>query len=161
MTDTPIFPDVSVLVVDDGHYARKLIREMLSRVNIRRVSEAPDGAEALALLADVRPDAVILNWELPILSGEEFIRLTRTPSTSPSPTVPIILMLAAPEKHTVERAVMLGVNEILVKPYSPKALWARLDEVLNHPRQYVKTPGGLLRPAPRTPAGAPNDKVAA
>jgi two-component system, chemotaxis family, chemotaxis protein CheY len=157
MADTPIFPDMSVLIVDDGHYSRKLIREMLSRVNIRRVSEAPDGAEALGLLADVRPDVVILNWEMPILSGEEFIRLTRTPSTSPSPTVPIILMLSTPEKHTVERAVMLGVNEILVKPFSPKALWARLDEVVHRPRQYLKTPGGLLRPLPRNG----NDKIAA
>lgn len=149
MSETPIFPDIAILVVDDGHYSRKLIREMLSRVNIRRVSEAPDGAEALALLADVRPDVVIINWELPILSGEEFIRLARTPSTSPSPTVPIILLLSAPQKLVVERAVAVGVNEILVKPFSPKALWARLEEVLQRPRQFMRTPSGILRPLPR------------
>jgi PleD family two-component response regulator len=150
MSDTPTFPDISILVVDDGTYARKLCREMLARVGIRRVLEAPDGAEALAVLADVRPEVVILNWELPILSGEEFIRLTRTPSTSPSPTVPIILTTSQPQRAIVERAILLGVNEILIKPFSPKALWARIDEVLFKPRTFQKSPSGLMRPMPRT-----------
>lgn len=151
MSGTPVFPDASVLVVDDSHYARKIVREMLSRVNLRRVAEAPDGAEALALLADLRPDAVVLNWELPILSGEEFIRLARTPSTSPAPTVPIILTLASAQRSIIDRAIMLGVNEILIKPFSPKALWARLDEVLHRPREFEKTKSGMIRPEKRTP----------
>ena len=56
----------------------------LARVGLRRFSEAPDGAEALSLLSEVRPDLVVLDWELPILTGEEFVRLARTPSTSPA-----------------------------------------------------------------------------
>ena len=115
---------------------------------MRRVTEAPDGAEALALLGDLRPDLVILDWELPILSGEEFTRLTRTPSTSPAPTVPIITVMTQPQKFMIERAIAIGVNEILARPFSPKALWARLDEVINKPRPFVQA-GALIRPAPR------------
>jgi two-component system, chemotaxis family, chemotaxis protein CheY len=149
MFGTPSFRDVSVLVVDEGNYPRKLIREMLARAGLRRVTEAPDGAEALAALSDVRPEIVILDWNLPILSGEEFIRLTRTPSTSPSPTIPIILTLSNPYKYIIEKALMLGVNEVLVKPFSPKDLWSRFDEALNKERTFVKTPSGLMRPMPR------------
>lgn len=67
---------------------------MLLRVGIRRVLEALDGAEAIGVLGENKPDLVILDWDLGILSGEEFIRLTRSAASSPSPTVPIILMLS-------------------------------------------------------------------
>jgi two-component system, chemotaxis family, chemotaxis protein CheY len=150
--DTPLFPDLSVLVVDDNSYLRRVVRDMLARVGLRRISEAPDGAEALSLLSELRPDLVVLDWDLPILSGEEFVRLARTPSTSPAPTVPIVAMIAQPQKFIIDRAIAVGVNEILVKPFSPKALWARLDEIINKPRPFVQV-GGLVRPAPRT--GAP------
>ena len=150
--DTPLFPDLSVLVVDDNSYLRRVVRDMLSRVGLRRISEAPDGAEALSLLSELRPDLVIIDWDLPILSGEEFVRLARTPSTSPAPTVPIVAMISQPQKFIIDRAIAVGINEILVKPFSPKALWARLDEIINKPRPFVQV-GGLVRPAPRT--GAP------
>jgi two-component system, chemotaxis family, chemotaxis protein CheY len=150
--DTPLFPDLSVLVVDDNTYLRRVVRDMLARVGLRRIAEAPDGAEALSLLSEMRPDLVVLAWELPILSGEEFVRLARTPSTSPAPTVPVVVMISQPQKFIIERAIAAGVNEILVKPFSPKALWARLDEIINNPRPFVQV-GGMVRPAPRS--GAP------
>jgi two-component system, chemotaxis family, chemotaxis protein CheY len=139
-------------VVDDNTYLRRVVRDMLARVGLRRIAEAPDGAEALSLLSEMRPDLVVLAWELPILSGEEFVRLARTPSTSPAPTVPVVVMISQPQKFIIERAIAAGVNEILVKPFSPKALWARLDEIINNPRPFVQV-GGMVRPAPRS--GAP------
>ena len=90
MIATPTFPDLSALVVDESLYIRRIVRDMLMRVGIKRVLEAPDGAEALGVLAESKPDISIIDWDLSILSGEEFIRLARTPSTSPCPTIPII-----------------------------------------------------------------------
>ncbi len=133
MIATPSFPDLSALVVDESLYIRRIVRDMLMRVGIKRVLEAPDGAEALGVLAESKPDLTIIDWDLAILSGEEFIRSRRTPTTSPSPTVPIILMLAQPRRNVVDRAISLGVNEIIAKPFSPKTLWSRLDEVINGP----------------------------
>ena len=148
MLTTPVFPDLAALVADDSLYLRRILRDMLMRVGIKRVLEAPDGREALGILGDSKPDIVILDWDLGVLSGEEFVRLTRTPATSPAPTVPIILMMARPRRYNVERAAELGVNEIVAKPFSPKVLWARLDEVINRPRAFIQVQG-LLRPAPR------------
>jgi two-component system, chemotaxis family, chemotaxis protein CheY len=148
MIATPTFPDLAALVVDESLYIRRILRDMLTRVGIKRVIEAPDGAEALGALTENKPDLVILDWDLAILSGEEFIRLTRTPNTSPAPTIPIILMLSKPRRYVVDRALALGVNEIISKPFSPKVLWSRLDEVINRPRPFVQAKG-LLRPTPR------------
>jgi two-component system, chemotaxis family, chemotaxis protein CheY len=148
MIATPTFPDLAALVVDESLYVRRILRDMLARVGIKRVQEAPDGAEALGILGESKPDLVILDWDLAILSGEEFIRLARTPATSPAPTVPIILMLSKPKRHIVDRAVTLGVNEIIAKPFSPKVIWSRLDEVINRPRPFVQA-RGLVRPVPR------------
>jgi two-component system chemotaxis response regulator CheY len=117
MIATPTFPDLAALVVDESLYIRRILRDMLGRVGIKRVQEAPDGAEALGLLGESKPDLVILDWDLAILSGEEFIRLRRSPTTSPAPTVPIILTLSKPTRYVVDRAIALGVNEIIAKPF--------------------------------------------
>ena len=122
MIATPTFPDLSALVVDESLYIRRIVRDMLMRVGIKRVLEAPDGAEALGVLAESKPDISIIDWDLSILSGEEFIRLARTPTPSPCPTIPIILMLAQPRRNVVDRAVALGVNEIIAKPFSHEKL---------------------------------------
>jgi len=148
MIGTPSLPDIAVLLVDESLYVRRIIRDMLARVGIRRVLEAPDGAEALGILADSRPDVAIIDWNLAILSGEEFIRLTRAPETSPCPTLPIILMLSQPKRAIVDRAITVGVNEIIAKPFSPKILWSRLDEVVHRPRPYMRVKS-VLRPVPR------------
>lgn len=148
MTATPSFPDLAALVADESQYIRRILRDMLMRVGIRRVLEAPDGAEAIGVLGESKPDLVILDWDLGILSGEEFVRLTRASATSPSPTIPIILMLSKPRRSAVDRAMALGVNEIIAKPFSPKVLWSRLDEVVRRPRSYVQV-DGRFRPAVR------------
>jgi two-component system, chemotaxis family, chemotaxis protein CheY len=158
MIATPIFPDLAALVADESLYMRRILRDMLTRVGIKRVLEAPDGAEALGVLGESKPDLVILDWDLAILSGEEFIRLTRTPTTSPAPTVPIILMLSKPRRYAVDRVLALGVNEVIAKPFSPKVLWSRLDEVINRSRPFVQVKG-LLRPVART--GPAAEKAAA
>jgi two-component system, chemotaxis family, chemotaxis protein CheY len=148
MIATPTFPDLAALIVDESLYIRRIIRDMLLRVGIKRLLEAPDGAEALGMLSELKPDIVILDWDLAILSGEEFIRLARAPDTSPAPTIPIILTMVKPRRFIVERAIILGVNEIIAKPFSPKTLWSRLDEVINRPRPMLQV-GGLMRPTPR------------
>jgi two-component system chemotaxis response regulator CheY len=153
MIGAPSFPDLSALIVDESLYIRRIVRDMLQRAGIRRIQEAVDGAEALGCIAEGRPDLVILDWDLAILSGEEVIRLIRNADTSPAPTVPLILMMGRPQKNSVERAVRLGVNEVIAKPFSPKTLWSRLDEVINRPRPY-ETAKGMLRPKPRQLAGA-------
>ncbi len=152
MIRAPAFPDLAVLLADESLYTRRIVRDMLGRVGIKRVLEAPDGAEALGVMGESKPDLAIIDWDLAILSGEEFIRLARTFSTSPCPTIPILLMMSSPRRNVVDRAVSIGVNEIVAKPFSPKTMWGRLDEAINRPRPFVRQKS-LLRPIPRVQGG--------
>ena len=87
MLGAPAFPDVSTLIVDESLYVRRIVRDMLARAGIRRTLEASDGADALGAFADSKPDLIVLDWDLSILSGEEFIRIARDCTSSPAPTI--------------------------------------------------------------------------
>lgn len=144
----PRLPDLALLVADESRHVRQMVREMVLRVGIRRVLEAQDGAEAMSLLADARPDLALIDWDLPGVSGEDVIRATRTISSSPAPRIPILLMLARPRRSVVEQAAGLGVNEVIAKPFSPAVLCSRLDEVVRRPRPFIAQ-GDFVRPQPR------------
>ena len=147
MTPSP-YAHIAVLVVDDDTYLRKIVRSLLIGFGVQRVYEAGDGAQGLEVLQQFKPDVLLIDWEMPMLNGAEMIRLVRNPETSPHATVPIILMTAHTERHRIEQAMQMGVNEMLVKPFSAKALLQRLDLVVNHPRPFMQL-GNYFGPMPR------------
>ncbi|MGC1694396.1 MAG: response regulator, partial [Pseudolabrys sp.] len=59
------FAAAKVVVVDDEHYMRKVVHTMLMSIGIRDVHEAPDGAAGLDLIRAMKPDVVILDWNMP------------------------------------------------------------------------------------------------
>lgn len=142
------FAACKVLVVDDEHYMRKVVRTLLMSIGVRTIYEAPDGPSGLEMIRAVMPDIVILDWEMPGLDGAAFVRMVRSPRTFPKPDVPIIMLTGHGERSRVIEAVEIGVNEFLLKPVSSKALRDRIVAVLAKPRALVKT-GGYYGPAPR------------
>ena len=64
-----------MLVVDDNQYMRKLIRNLLVNCGVKDIYEAPDGIAALDSIRTFAPDMVILDWEMPLLSGAELVRI--------------------------------------------------------------------------------------
>jgi DNA-binding response OmpR family regulator len=96
----------------------------------------------------VAPNVVILDWEMPGLTGPEFVRQVRAPGKFPMPDVPIIMLTAHGERSHVIDAVRVGVNEYLLKPVSSKALLSRIMSVLINPRPMVKV-GDYYGPEPR------------
>jgi len=71
-----------VLIVDDNQYMRKTVRNLLVNCGIKDIYEAPDGISALDTIRTVGPDVVILDWEMPLLSGAELVRIVRSPGVS-------------------------------------------------------------------------------
>ena len=63
------FAATKVLVVDDEHYMRKVVRTMLMSIGVRNIYEAADGPAGLELIRTIAPDVVILDWEMPGLDG--------------------------------------------------------------------------------------------
>jgi len=147
------FHATKVLVVDDEHYMRKVVRTLLMSIGVRTIYEAADGPSGLEHIRSMAPDVVILDWEMPGLDGAGFLRMVRSPDTFPFPDIPIIMLTGHGERRRVIEAVQIGVNEFLLKPVSSKALQDRLVSVLAKPRALVKS-GDYYGPAPRRMAAA-------
>ena len=142
------FAATKVLVVDDEHYMRKVVRTLLMSIGVRTSTRRPTARPASKLIRSMAPDVVILDWEMPGLDGAGFVRMVRSPETFPYPDMPIIMLTGHGERSRVIEAVQLGVNEFLLKPVSSKALQDRLVSVLTKPRPMVRR-GDYYGPAPR------------
>src|ERR1700680_1267780 len=101
---------IRVLIAEDNQYLRKLIRNLLVNVGIKRIDEVTDGLAGFEAIKNLEPDIVILDWELPLLNGAELVRIVRTPGMLAKSTVPIIMFGATAERWRVAEAKRLGVN---------------------------------------------------
>ncbi len=141
---------LTVLVVDDNQFMRKLVRGLLLNIGVNSVLEAGDGLEALEEIRNSRPDMVILDWEMPLLNGPEMARIVRSPGAFPTPDLPIIMLTAYGERRRILEAAQVGINEFLCKPVSAKALYDRIVSILVKPRAMVQI-GDYYGPEPRRP----------
>jgi CheY-like chemotaxis protein len=143
-----LIEQLAVLVVDDNAFMRKLVRGMLASIGVKTTFEASDGIDALEMIRSAAPDVVILDWEMPLLNGPELVRIVRSPGLFPTPDIPIIMLTGHGERWRIVETVRLGVNEVLCKPVSAKALYDRLISILLKPREIVQL-GEYYGPAPR------------
>jgi two-component system chemotaxis response regulator CheY len=137
-----------VLVIDDEHYTRKVIRTLLMTIGIRSIQEATDGVAGLEAILTSVPDIVLVDWSMPGLDGPGFVRAVRAPGKFPHPDIPIIMLTAHGERSRVIEGARLGINEYLLKPVSSQALQARILSVIMHPRPMVRR-GDYYGPEPR------------
>jgi two-component system phosphate regulon response regulator PhoB len=116
-----------VLVVEDEAPLVAMLRYNLEREGFE-VEEAANGEEALTKIAEMKPDAVLLDWMLPLVSGIEVCRqLRRAPATR---TLPVIMLTARGEEADRVRGLDSGADDYVVKPFSPTELIARLRAVM-------------------------------
>jgi len=116
-----------VLIVEDEAPLVTLLRYNLEKEGFT-VSAAADGEEALLQIAENKPDAVLLDWMLPLVSGLEVCRqIRRAPQ---SRALPIILLTARGEEADRVRGLDSGADDYIVKPFSPSELVARLRAVI-------------------------------
>ena len=129
-----------VLIVEDEAPLVTMLRYNLEREGFA-VDEATNGEEALLRIAERRPDAVLLDWMLPHVSGLEICRqIRRAPSTR---SLPVIMLTARGEESDRIRGLDSGADDYVVKPFSPNELIARVRAVI---RRTQKEPeDGLLR----------------
>jgi two-component system, OmpR family, phosphate regulon response regulator PhoB len=120
-------PAKQVLIVEDERPIREMIAFSLKRGGFE-VREAEDCREARALLADRRPDPVLVDWMLPDMSGLELTRaLKRDRETR---EVPIIMLTARSEEGDKVAGLEGGADDYVTKPFSPRELLARINAVL-------------------------------
>jgi two-component system phosphate regulon response regulator PhoB len=120
-----------ILVVEDESALVTLLRYNLEREGFR-VAEARDGEEALLAAREQKPDLVLLDWMLPLLSGLEVCRQMRRMQETRS--VPIIMLTARGEEGDKLRGLDSGADDYVTKPFSPSELVARIRAALRRSR---------------------------
>lgn len=117
----------TILIVEDEAPLLTLLRYNLEKQGFR-VEEATDGQEALLRVAENKPDLVLLDWMLPTLSGIEVCRqIRRRPATR---DLPVIMVTARTEDQDAVRALDIGADDYITKPFAMEALLARIRALL-------------------------------
>ena len=117
---------VTILIIEDEPAIRRLLRTTLNAQGYQ-VGEAATGAEGLAAIASQAPDLVMLDLGLPDIDGLEIIRRLRSDSS-----VPLIVLTARSDERTKVKALDLGADDIVTKPFGAEELVARVRTALRH-----------------------------
>lgn len=123
-----------IMVVDDDQEMLKLLNRILELEGFNTIV-VDDGDSALTLLDKIDPDLVILDIAMPGLDGLQTLDLIREHSN-----VPVIMLSAMSEVTTLQRALALGADDYIRKPFSTRSLIARIRAKLRRVRQEVPQP---------------------
>jgi two-component system chemotaxis response regulator CheY len=114
------------LVVDDSGVVRKIARRILEEIGFE-VIEAEDGEQALEACKKSLPDAVLLDWNMPVMDGYDFLgRLRRMPGGE-EPKV--VFCTTENDIDHISRALKAGANEYIMKPFDKEIISAKFQEV--------------------------------
>lgn len=133
------FKNASILIVEDMPPIVELLRQILHTFGFAEVFIAKDTEHAFDIICQHEPDLILTDWVLPGGNGLELTKKIRTDSQSPTPFVPIIMITGFCSKKHVELARDAGVNEFLTKPFTSQDLYSRISQVIENPRDFVKT----------------------
>lgn len=114
------------LVVDDSATMRRIVVNSLKRIGYDDCIEAGDGQEALSMF-DASIDFVITDWNMPVMGGLDFVRALRA---GPGTSVPILMVTTRSVREDIVQAAQAGVNNYVVKPFTPQVLKEKIDQVL-------------------------------
>ena len=115
------------LVVDDSATMRRIVVNSLQRIGYTDTVEAADGQEALARF-DASVRFVITDWNMPNMSGTDFTRALRARPDGAS--VPVLMVTARSVKEDILTAMEAGVNNYIVKPFTPQVLKEKIEALL-------------------------------
>jgi CheY-like chemotaxis protein len=129
---------LKALVVEDNTHMRALLRALLNALGIKDIIEAANGQAGLNLLRERKIDLVLTDLAMAPMDGLELTRHLRNDENSPNLFIPIIMITGHTEKYRVEAARDAGVTEFLAKPITAHNLFARITEILEKPRAFVR-----------------------
>ncbi len=120
--------DLKILAVDDSPTMRRIIINTLKRAGYTDVQEATDGRDALAKMKVDTFDFVITDWNMPEMDGLTFVTNLRSEDSTKS--IPILMVTTRSVKEDIVEAMKAGVNNYIVKPFTPVTLKEKIEQVL-------------------------------
>ena len=114
------------LVVDDSSVVRKIARSILESMDFH-ITEAEDGEQALESCRETMPDAVLLDWNMPVMDGYEFLGNLRRMPGGDAPKV--VFCTTENGMDHISRALHAGANEYIMKPFDKDIVAAKFQEI--------------------------------
>jgi CheY-like chemotaxis protein len=133
------FRNITVLVVESTKAMFDLTKSVLVTFGVNQVYSAYGFDEGFETFCRVNPDLVIIDWLDDPKNGLELTKRIRTDDKSPNPFTPVVLMTGFSQKKRVLQARDSGITEMLVKPYTAKALYQKIEQLIEKPRHFVKS----------------------
>lgn len=115
-----------VLLIDDSKTMRGIQRSVVSQFEPVEIEEAADGQDGLSKAIAFQPDLILVDSNMPKMDGITFVRSLRQTDKQ----TPVIMVASESEKSRVVEAIKAGVNNYIVKPFTPDLLNQRISETL-------------------------------
>ncbi len=116
----------SCLIVDDSKVVRMVARKILEGLNFE-ADEAEDGKQALDACVKSMPDVVLLDWNMPVMTGIEFLRELRA---LPSVSQPVVVFCTTENDMLhIQEAIEAGANEYIMKPFDSEIIESKFTQV--------------------------------
>ena len=114
------------LVVDDSKVVRMVARKILEGLNFE-IEEAEDGRKAMDVCLKRMPDAILLDWNMPVMSGIDFLRELRKSDGGQTPIV--VFCTTENDIAHIQEAIGAGANEYIMKPFDSDIIQAKFSQV--------------------------------
>ena len=116
----------SCLVVDDSRVIRMVARKIIQELSMQ-VQEAEDGQDALDQCKASMPDAVLLDWNMPVMNGLEFLIELRKLPNGDHPKV--VFCTTENDLNHIQEAIQSGADEYIMKPFDSEILQSKFEQV--------------------------------
>ncbi len=114
------------LIVDDSKVVRMVARKILEGLNFE-IAEAEDGQQALDVCMDQMPNAVLLDWNMPVKNGLEFLEELRALEGVDQPIV--VFCTTENDMSHIQEAIKAGANEYIMKPFDSEIIESKFNQV--------------------------------
>ncbi|MGX1497604.1 response regulator [Roseibium aggregatum] len=141
---------ISCLIAEDNPHMRSILRSVLTGFGIRSAYEATDGAEALELVVDRKPDIVLCDWVMNPFGGNEFLRILRSDRDLVISTTPVLIVTAHAKRATILEGIEIGIHGFVAKPIAPAILYRHIGDILARQEIHGRSKG-ILGPGQQPP----------
>lgn len=119
--------NLRILIVDDFSTMRRIVKNLLRELGFENFTEADDGSTAMELLESTEFDLVVLDWNMPGVTGIEVLKWIRAHERLSA--LPVLMVTAESKREQIVEAAQAGVNGYIVKPFNAATLSSKLERI--------------------------------